>query len=49
MWSQETLGTAVSVYSVTVNGGPALGAIIGTVYPGNLGIRPFHHDFLLPA
>ena len=29
MWSQEMPGTAVSVYAVAVNGGPALGAIIG--------------------
>jgi MFS family permease len=29
MWSKETRGTAVSVYSIAVNGGAALGPIIG--------------------
>ncbi|PCG89667.1 Major facilitator superfamily domain, general substrate transporter [Penicillium occitanis (nom. inval.)] len=29
MWSKETRGTAVSLYAVAVNGGPALGPIIG--------------------
>jgi MFS family permease len=30
MWSKETRGTAVSLYAVAVNGGPALGPIIGS-------------------
>lgn len=29
MWSKETRGTAVSLYAVAVNGGPALGPVIG--------------------
>jgi MFS family permease len=29
MWSRETRGTAISLYAVAVNGGPALGPIIG--------------------
>ena len=29
MWSQETRGTAVSLYAIAVNGGPNLGPIIG--------------------
>ncbi|OQE41020.1 hypothetical protein PENCOP_c005G04696 [Penicillium coprophilum] len=29
IWSKETRGTAISLYSVAVNGGPALGPVIG--------------------
>lgn len=29
MWSKETRGTAVSLYAIAVNGGPALGPVIG--------------------
>jgi MFS family permease len=41
MWSKETRGTAVSLYAVAVNGGPALGPVIGAalVLNSNLGWR----------
>ncbi|KAJ5771392.1 uncharacterized protein N7511_003443 [Penicillium nucicola] len=41
MWSKETRGTAVGIYSIAVNGGPALGPIIGAAImtQPNLGWR----------
>ncbi|KAJ5348633.1 uncharacterized protein N7506_001886 [Penicillium brevicompactum] len=41
MWSKEARGTAVSLYTVAVNGGPALGPVIGAavVMEPNLGWR----------
>uniref|UniRef100_A0A093VSJ7 Putative transporter C36.03c n=1 Tax=Talaromyces marneffei PM1 TaxID=1077442 RepID=A0A093VSJ7_TALMA len=41
MWSKETRGTAVSLYAVAVNGGPALGPLIGAalVLNNDLGWR----------